>query len=294
MGQELSAKKAKIRIVEKYRHKFIQMKSVSLSSRGICLYLPSVEKALLKNIKISDLVAQDTEAAQVLFYFGIRFYEHGHQTLEQVCHLRGLRVEQMVRELEAPRTNFHEEDVPLFSYSLGLIMEYLKHAHFLFVKHKLPYIGRLVENFKADHVAYTAIERDLKTLYPLFLEDFIHHIYHEEDTLFKYIQTLQRAVTGGQYSPTRLYHQMEKLSLQTCSIQHEIHDDEMIGIRKITKDYYLTPDAPLHVKVIYSELISFEKNLQVHARIENEILFPKAMALENQVKKVFSETVKWN
>jgi regulator of cell morphogenesis and NO signaling len=72
------------------------------------------------------------------------------------------------------------------------------------------------------------------------------------------------------------------------------HDDEMEGIRKITKDYHLTADAPLHVKVIYSELIQFEKTLKVHARIENEILFPKAMALENEVKKKFFEKAKLN
>jgi len=45
---------------------------------------------------------------------------------------------------------------------------------------------------------------------------------------------------------------------------------------------------------IYTELTQFEKSLQTHARIENEILFPKAMALENQMKRVFSERVKHN
>jgi len=50
----------------------------------------------------------------------------------------------------------------------------------------------------------------------------------------------------------------------------------------------------LYVKVIYSELTSFEKSLMTHARIENEILFPKAMIIENQVKKIFGEKVKYN
>jgi len=77
-------------------------------------------------------------------------------------------------------------------------------------------------------------------------------------------------------------------------MEHEAHDDEMQGIRRITKDYHLAPDAPLHVKVIYSELMSFEKVLQEHARVENEILFPKAMALESQVKKKFFEKIKFN
>lgn len=252
-----------------------------------------MERVLLKNRRIADLVEEDKEMAQVLYYFGIRFYEYSEQTLEQVCLKMGLKVDQLVRELESPRTNFQEEYIPLFSYPIDLIIEYLKHTHFLFVKHKLPYIGRLVENFKADHADYNSVEKDLKVLYPLFLEDFIHHIYEEEDTLFKYIKTLERA-QRGYYNPSRLYCQMEKRSLQTCAIEHQAHDDEMAGIRRITKDYHLTADAPLHIKVIYTELINFERSLQVHARIENEILFPKAMALESQIKQAFFEKAKWN
>ncbi len=252
-----------------------------------------MEKIALKSRRISDLVDQDKVRAQVLYYFGIKFYEYSEQTLEQVCQERGLSVEAVVRELENPGENFKEADLPLISYPMDLIIEYLKHSHFLFVKHKLPFIGRLVHSFKANHQAYETVEKDLKILFPLFLEDFIHHIYEEEDTLFKYIQLLEKA-SRTKFNPSHLYQMMEKNSLQKCAIEHEGHDDEMEGIRKITKDYYLTTDAPLHVKVIYSELQQFEKSLIVHARVENEILFPKAMALESEVKKQFFDRVRFN
>jgi regulator of cell morphogenesis and NO signaling len=77
-------------------------------------------------------------------------------------------------------------------------------------------------------------------------------------------------------------------------MEHEAHDDEMEGIRKITNDYQLDSSTPLHVKVIYNELREFEKNLITHARIENEILFPKAMALEGRVKQLFFNRAKFN
>ncbi len=48
------------------------------------------------------------------------------------------------------------------------------------------------------------------------------------------------------------------------------------------------------MKVIYNELKEFEKSLITHARIENEILFPKAMGLESKVKKSFFELAKSN
>jgi regulator of cell morphogenesis and NO signaling len=243
--------------------------------------------------KITELVNEDHLLAHVLYSFGIPFYEYPTQTLEQVCIEKGLAADRVEKELGQPGENFDETNLPLFSYRIDLIIEYLKHAHYLFIKHKLPFIQKLVLNFKANHAEYNTVEKDLKILFPLFMEDFIHHIYEEEDTLFKYIRKLERA-RQGRYHTSRLYNAMERHSLQRCALDHESHDDEMAGIRRITKDYYLTPDAPLHVKVIYTELMQFEKSLQHHARIENEILFPKAMLIESQVKNAFFEKTKWN
>ncbi|MBT1687228.1 iron-sulfur cluster repair di-iron protein [Dawidia soli] len=251
-----------------------------------------MSKAALKDTRISDLVDQNYVHAYVLFYFGIRFYEYSELTLAQVCQKQGLRVEQVIRELESP-THLREADLPLVSYPIDLIIEYLKHSHFLFVKHKLPYIARLVESFKAHHEDYLAVERDLKFVFPLFVEDFIEHIYEEEDTLFHYILTLERASKGTHVAP-KLYYLLEKNSVQKFAMEHDAHDDEMEGIRKITRDYAVTKDTPLHIKVMYNELRDFEKSLITHARIENDILFPKAMAIEGRVKKLFFDKIKYN
>ena len=246
----------------------------------------------LKSKLVGQLVEENYVHAYVLFYFGIRFEEYSAFTLEQACLHKGLSIEQVVRELESP-THLREADLPLISYPIDLIIEYLKHSHFLFIKHKLPYIAKLVEGFRATHTEYYTIERDLKIVFPLFVEDFIHHIYEEEDTLFSYIKALDRA-SKGSYIPTRLYQLMERCSVQKYAVEHDVHDDEMKGIRRITNDYFLKPDAPLRVKVIYNELRDFEKSLITHARIENEILFPKAMMLETKVKQIFVERIRFN
>jgi regulator of cell morphogenesis and NO signaling len=247
----------------------------------------------LLNKKITELVSEDHLLAHVLYSFGIPFYEYPTQTLQQVCLEKGLAAERIENELKSHNENVHQADLPLFSYRIDLIIEYLKHTHYLFIKHKLPFILKLVKSLNIGETEYAQVEKDLKVLFPLFMEDFIHHIYEEEDTLFKYIHKLERA-RHGRYHAARLYDAMEKYSLQDCALEHKGHDDEMRGIRKITKDYLLTEDAPLQVRVIFSELIQFEKNLQEHARIENEILFPKAMLLESEVKSAFFEKSKWN
>ena len=251
-----------------------------------------MDKVALQNTRIQELVDKNYVHGYVLFYLGIRFYEYSELTLAQVCERRGLKVEQIIRELESP-THLKEAVLQLISYPVDLIIEYLKHSHFLFIKHKLPYIARLVESFKAQHDDYLQVERDLKMVFPLFVADFIEHIYEEEDTLFHYILALEKA-SKGKFSPGKLYHLIEKNSVQKFAMEHEAHDDEMEGIRKITRNYQLLERAPLHVKVIYSELKSFETSLITHARIENEILFPKAMGIEAKVKKRFFELSKFN
>ncbi len=256
------------------------------------IFTSGMSKIALKDTRISVLVDQNYVHAYVLYYFGIRFFDYSELTLDQVCSKCGLKVEQVIREMEDP-AHLQEADLPLMSYPIDLIIEYLKHSHFLFIKHKLPYIARLVESFKAHHDDYRAVERDLKIVFPLFVEDFIHHIYEEEDTLFSFIRSLERASREKFVSP-KLYFLLEKNSVQKFSMDHEVHDDEMQGIRNITKDYTLHANAPLYVKVLYNELKDFEKSLITHARIENEILFPKAMALENKVKRAFFEKIKYN
>ncbi len=251
-----------------------------------------MDKFALKDTPIQELVEKNYVHGYVLYYLGIRFYEYSELTLAQVCQQRGLKVEQVIRELESP-THLREADLPLITYPIDLIIEYLKHAHYLFIKHKLPYIARLVESFKAQHDDYLQVERDLKIVFPLFVEDFIEHIYEEEDTLFQYILALDKA-SKGNFPPGRLFYLMEKNSVQKFAFEHEAHDDEMEGIRRITRDYQLADGAPLHVKVIYNELKAFEQSLITHARIENEILFPKAMGLEGTVKKRFFELAKFN
>lgn len=251
-----------------------------------------MDTSAFKNTPIGELVDRNYVHGYVLFYLGIHFYEYSELTLAQVCDRRGLKVEQVIRELEAP-THLREADLPLVSYPTDLIIEYLKHSHFLFIKYKLPYIARLVESFRAHHTDYQQVERDLKMVFPLFVEDFIEHIYEEEDTLFHYILALEKA-SKGIFTPGKLFYMMERNSVQKFAMEHEAHDDEMEGIRKITRDYKLLESTPLHVKVLYNELKSFETSLITHARIENEILFPKAMALESKVKRSFFDLSKSN
>ncbi len=239
--------------------------------------------------KISEIVGENYVFGAVLYYFGIEFYNYSNQTLSQACKERGLDAARVMERLESIGNVSCEEKVSLQNYPIELIIEYLKHTHHMFVKERLPYLASLIHNLPSrEEISY-----DLKLVFPLFVEDFIHHIYEEEDTLFSYVHSLQQFLQGNG-NPSSIYYMMEKQSLQKYAMEHYEHDDEMKGIRKLTSDYHIPSDASLHLKVIYSELRLLEEQLITHAQVENDILFPKALMMEHKARKLFSEKINLN
>lgn len=242
--------------------------------------------------KINDIVTENYIYASVLYYFGIQFYNYSEFTLEQVCKARGLDVRQVVRALESIDQE-QPSDALLNSYPIDVIIHYLRHTHYNFINKKLPFVARLIEDLDYKLVGCPNLVEDLQILFPLFVEDFIHHIHEEEDTVFTYMLHLHRA-SLGQYPLNKLCYEMEKHSLTTFFLDHHTHDDEMRGIRELTQNYYLDRHATLHIQVLFEELKALEKDLQIHSKIEDNILFLKALKVENLVKEMIKQKTKWN
>lgn len=246
----------------------------------------------INNKKIEELVDENYVYASVLYYFGISFYDYSEKTLDEVCREKGLNVQNVINSLETVSTG-SEKKVSLIAFPVDLVIEYLKHSHYIFIKQKLPYIARLIETLKVKSSEHLLLAEDMKLIFPLFVEDFIHHIYEEEDSLFSYILMLYK-VLDKEFNPSKLYYEMEEHSLQRYATEHECHDDDMKGIRSITENYSLETNKDLHLKVILAELKSFEESLNNHARIENDILFPKAIELEKEIKKMMAKKIMLN
>src|SRR5690606_18655024 len=133
----------------------------------------------------------------------------------------------------------------------------------------------------------------MRLMFPLFVDDFIHHIHEEENTLFRRIALLHQ-IERGEYNLIDALSLLDSSPISELAKEHEVHDDEMEGIRKLTSDYQLKAPAPVSIKVLYHELEEFEKELVIHAKIENDLLFPKAIELEKEVKRKLLSKIKLN
>jgi len=221
---------------------------------------------------IEQVVDSNYVYARALHYLGIDFFEAPHKKLKEVCAERGLDQKHVIKSFYAfdscPRLSFRELD----KYPIELLIAYLKHSHHIFIKEKLPYIVHLIEKWDCD--------ASLKTLLPEFIEDFIKHIYEEEDTVFGYIQKLCKAKKGS-HGDLVAVGVFRRFSLQKEFEEHQ-HGDEFGAIRTLTSA--LEPQN-LHERVILYEINAFDREMIYHAEIENEVFFPKAMKLEAEIFK---------
>lgn len=222
---------------------------------------------------IGEVVNENCVYARALHYLGIDFFEAPDRKLKEICAERGLERQQVIKTFyefdSCSRFSFQE----LQSYPIELLTEYLRHAHHIFIKEKLPFIVHLVRKWDRTE--------GLKNLLPEFVEDFIKHIYEEEDTTFKYIELLSTIKKGSCKAPFSLMMDFEGYSLQAEFEEHR-DEDEFGAIRSIASSI---DSKNLHDRVLIHEVQAFDREMIYHAEIENNIFFPKAIELEAAVHK---------
>lgn len=241
---------------------------------------------MLLHTTIEQLVRNNYVYAMALRHLGIRFFEHPHTTVAELCrryawneqHISSFFADyhRLFRNLSLKETQ---------SCSIEFLLDFLRHAHRLFVRERLPFMAELIEALPVSPAHKDLIE-DLKVLFPLFSEEFILHIHEEEDHFFHYIELLTQAKKEKKPSAGLIF-KMQETHIGSFALDHETHDDEMRGIRRLTHNYHIPADAPTNLVVVLSALSDFDKELHLHAQIENEILFPKALRLEQEIRRSF-------
>lgn len=231
---------------------------------------------------VGAFIEEDLDRGLALHGYGISLFTHAQRPFEEVCKSMGLVPAHLASLLEQ-HTRMRDPRVAMHDMPMRLIVEYLRHAHHLFIRERLPFLLYLIGGIDVTDGPDKAIAQDLRMIFPLFAEEFIQHIHEEEDTLFGYIAELERACKRLD-RPGALWLRMERRSIGEFAAEHEVHEDEMAGIRALTDNYAVHPGMSLPLRVLYHELALFERDLAVHATFENHVLLPKALRLEAYVR----------
>ncbi|AYO57241.1 iron-sulfur cluster repair di-iron protein [Chryseobacterium sp. 6424] len=227
---------------------------------------------------IGNIVAENFRAATVFKKYHIDFCCKGGRTIEEACENKKVEPETIYRELEEI-TAQKSDEIDFNTWPLDLLADYVEKTHHRYVEEKtamlIPYLNKLCKVHGDRHPELFEINR-------LFLEsaqDLGAHLKKEELILFPFIRKMVAAQRSGQDLERPNFGTVEN-PVAMMKHEHEAEGERFVKISELTNGYQFPADACGTYQVTFRMLEDFENDLHKHIHLENNILFPKAIALE--------------
>jgi regulator of cell morphogenesis and NO signaling len=107
------------------------------------------------------------------------------------------------------------------------------------------------------------------------------HMRKEEKILFPFLEQYARAEALNQPMPPVPFGSVAN-PIAAMEHEHEGAGDALAEIHALTQDFQLPANACATVRALYNGLQALESDLHLHIHLENNILFPRAIALEDR------------
>lgn len=227
---------------------------------------------------LADIVKDDFRGASVLSRYKLDFCCKGGRTLSDACESKGLNPQEVLQQLEAVCVVNDASGHNYDAWSMETLLHYIVDQHHHYVRSMAPVIAQHITKVARVHGERHPETIRVAHLFDKVREDLEEHLEKEEQILFPYIRTLIHSDGVPQDAPFASV----AMPVRNMMIEHEMAGDDMEQIRILTHDFAPPADACTTYRIAYQELEAFEQDLHKHVHLENNILFPKAIKLEQQ------------
>jgi len=233
----------------------------------------------LANTQVGQIVAQNFRTAKVFSSHGIDFCCNGGISLQAACQKLDIDQEVVIKELKDAL------NVPLAENFRDMPMDeltrYIQEVHHTYIRNTIPALTSYLKKIAAVHGQSHPELLEVRDLFLLSAEELLKHMSKEEKILFPYIQEMSRAHQENRaYAQSKFGHVKNPIAMM--NEEHETEGDRFKKIAELTNNYSLPNDACQTYKVAFSLLQEFEQDLHKHIHLENNILFPSAIASYDQ------------
>jgi len=230
---------------------------------------------------VRDYAIETPQTIPVFEKLGIDFCCGGNRPLDEACAAANLNMDEVVKSLEAAIAQpAKPSDRELQAGSLAELISHIVKTHHVFVRKEVPQIEQLLDKVFSKHGANHPELGHLRGLFKGLGQELMVHLMKEENILFPYIERMEESVV--QHEPI-LPPPFGSVANPVRMMEHE-HDDAGIALkamREASEDYNPPADACTSFRALYAALAGFEKDLHQHIHLENNVLFPRALAMEN-------------
>ncbi len=232
---------------------------------------------------IGEMVANDYRKAEVFKRFGIDFCCGGKDQLDRVCNKRGISlkaVKQALNELDKPQETRFSQDYQ--NWDIDILSDYITNTHHKYVNDALPQLEEYSAKVARVHGASNPEVVEIARLFQAVANELRMHMEKEETILFPYIRQMAMSKHLGELLPLSPFGTI-KNPINMMEAEHESAGGNLQVISVLSNGYNPPDWACNTYKVLYAKLQEFENDLHQHVHLENNILFPKAIKLEQEL-----------
>jgi regulator of cell morphogenesis and NO signaling len=231
---------------------------------------------------VRDVVLEHPATAATFERFGIDYCCGGGQSLAEACQKAGCSIEQLTSAVEQNEGAAAERDWR--DAPLGELAQHIVERHHSFTRKELPrldsLLAKVVSAHGKDHPELWRVQRSVGELCVELLE----HMQKEEALLFPYISELEQAALFSRRPPEPIFGTIQN-PVAAMIMEHEASGQVLETLRDLTGNYAVPPEACASFRVLYEALPAFAADLHQHIHLENNILFPRAVELEEQLNR---------
>lgn len=233
---------------------------------------------------VKDIVLAEPVYAKVFEQIGIDYCCGGNRPLADACRTAGVNLEDVTQLLKARKSSAAIEDevTDWNKQSLTVLMNHIVQKHHTFCRTEIARLKALLD--KVTHV-HGDVHSELRRIQALFTElsrELLVHLLKEEQILFPQIASMEDAATHRMPSPQATLRPVQS-PVQKLVLDHDSAGAALHEIRSLSCNYQVPADACGSYRALYEALQSFEADLHQHVHLENNILFPRAVVLEQSV-----------
>jgi regulator of cell morphogenesis and NO signaling len=178
-------------------------------------------------------------------------------------------------------------------FPIELIVDYVKRTHALYLQKTLPEIEQSILLIHDYYTPSHPLLQKLHSFFQRYYTDLSTHLEEEETKLLPYILLLVKAEKDESAIPEFLL-QKGEYSIRKFVDGHHDTEDELTEMRRTISGYTPPPTNESLYRILLLQLESFEQDLRVHARMEEDVLIPKALTLETGLDRKLMRSAKWN
>jgi len=232
---------------------------------------------------VGEIVRSNYKTAQLFEKNKIDYCCGGGISLAEACEQSNTDIKKIVPEIEAIINVSDPDSKYIEQLELDSLCDYIVERHHSYVIDNITFLQQKLQRLCDAHGEHHPELFKVKDLFGESASNLSAHMQKEELILFPYIRNLVKFKKEGSNNSNELGGVLGPIT--QMDLEHQAEGERFAEMSKLTNDFATPADGCNTYRVTYATIRDFEQDLHRHIHLESNILFKKAIELENELSE---------